>query len=48
MGGIVGSIAVHGCDIVEIMSIVVKGLVNVKFIHSGKVEPVNFSELEFI
>lgn len=47
----IGSKMIYGCDLVEICSIVVKGMVNVKMLHpndKGKIVPVNVSQLEEI
>jgi hypothetical protein len=47
----IGKTAIWGCDIVEVYSIVVNNLVNVKMTHpndNGKVVTVHVSELQFI
>mgnify|MGYP003634576812 CR=1 FL=1 len=47
----IGKIASHGCDMVEIISIVVNGFVNVKFMNknnNGKIESVHVECIEII
>ncbi len=47
----IGSKMIYGCDLVEVCSIEVKGMVNVKMFHpndNGKIVPVNVSQLEEI
>jgi len=48
---IVGKKVIHGCDFVEVISIIVNGFVNVKSMHPNdnkKVFKVHISEVNFI
>ena len=48
---VVGKKGIHGCDFVEVISIIVKGFVNVKSIHpndNNKVFKAHIDEIEFI
>tara|TARA_R110000782_G_scaffold70402_2_gene141444 strand:- start:187 stop:339 length:153 start_codon:yes stop_codon:yes gene_type:complete len=47
----IGKVASHGCDMVEIKSIVVNGFVNVKFMNTnnnGKTEALHIDSIEII
>lgn len=47
----IGNKMIWGCDLVEVCSVVVKGVVNVKILHSndnGKILSVNISQLEVL
>ena len=51
MNSIVGKKGFHGCDFVEVVSIIVKGFVNVKSMNpqdNGKIVRVHISQIEFL
>jgi hypothetical protein len=48
---IVGKKGIHGCDLVEVVSIIVNGFVKIKSMHPNdneKVFEVNIDEIDFI